>query len=318
LSALRTQSKRLLETALGTEIAEDVSLREYTSFGIGGPAAFFISATSIAQVSGALAAANDLAMPTLILGDGTNLLVSDAGFDGLALRVELGGVSIDTTRNRATVGAGVSVSSLVETLVTDGLAGLEFAAGLPGTLGGAIAGNAGCFGGAVGENVVGAKLVLRDGTVLEIDNPSWFCFDYRASRVATIGAVIAEAIIGITRGDRFRLEETAHSHIALRQEKHPTRNMHTAGSYFKNLPPEVRGGQRRAAGGLLDAVGAKDMSVGGAAVFERHANIIVNTGNATARDVLALAEMMRHAVFARFGVELEPEVRFVGEKPETV
>jgi UDP-N-acetylenolpyruvoylglucosamine reductase len=316
LTVITQDAKRQLEAAIGEGIAEGVPLSEYTSFGIGGPAALFARLSGVDEIAAALAAAHALSIPTLVVGGGTNLLVGDAGFDGLALRVELGGIAIDAERRRVTVGAGVPVSTLVDALIADGLAGLEFAAGLPGALGGAIAGNAGCFGGAVGDRIVGATLILRDGTVLRIDDPSWFGFDYRASRVAAMGAVVADATVAVAPGDRVRLEETASAHLAVRHDKHPARGARTAGSYFKNLPPEKPGGQRRAAGALLESVGAKQMRAGGAAVFERHANIIVNEGGATARDVLALAERMRRAVEARFGVELEPEVRFVGERPE--
>lgn len=305
-----------LEAALGREVAEDVPLAGHTSFRIGGPASFFARARSIEEVSAALSAAHAMSLPTLVLGGGTNLLVSDSGFDGLALLVEIGGVSIDAGRRRATVGAGVQVSALVEALVADGLAGLEFAAGLPGTLGGAIAGNAGCFGGSMGEVIAGARLVLRDGSITEVSGAGWFGFGYRTSRVAPEGAVVAEATIAVAGGDRPRIEEVARRNVAVRREKHPAWGARTAGSYFKNLPPESPGGMRRAAGALLEQVGAKQMRVGDAAVFERHANIVVNLGSATARDVLDLAGMMRRAVLDRFGEELEPEVRFVGERPE--
>jgi UDP-N-acetylmuramate dehydrogenase len=224
----------------------------------------------------------------------------------------VGGIAIDADRRRVTAGAGVETAALVEWTLSAGLAGLEFAAGLPGTVGGAVAGNAGCFGGTLGERLVAATVILGDGTRLELDDPAWFAFDYRSSRIAERGAVIASATFAVAPGDRARIEEAARAHVAVRREKHPPKGAWTAGSYFKNLPPEIPGGPRRAAGALLDAVGAKAMRVGDAAVFERHANIIVNEGAATARDVLALAEMMRAAVRARYGEELVPEVRFVG------
>ena len=315
MSALHADARVQLEAALGGDLAEEVPLRDHTSFRIGGPAAFFARPKSADEIARALATAHRLSLPTLVVGGGTNLLVSDVGFDGLAVRVELGGISIDAARRRVTAGAGVPVATLVDALIEGGFAGLEFAAGLPGTLGGAISGNAGCFGGAIGDAIVGATLVLRDGTMIQVEDPAWFAFDYRASRVAAMGAVVAEATIAVAPGDRARLEDVARGHLEVRRDKHPARGARTAGSYFKNLPPERPGGLRRAAGALLDQVGAKAMRVGDAAVFERHANIIVNAGAATARDVLALAEMMRHAVSERFGIALEPEVRFVGERP---
>lgn len=301
-----------LEKALGGEVVEGEPLSRHTSFRIGGPAAWFARAFRAEQIAAALAVAKRAGIPALVLGGGTNLLVSDAGFDGLALRVEVGGVSIGEGGRSVAVGAGVAAAALVDRLLGDGLCGLEFAAGLPGTIGGAISGNAGCFGGAFGERLVAATVIRADGAIAELGDPSWFSFAYRSSRVAEAGAAIASATFAVAPGDRSRLEEVAAGHVAVRREKHPAPGAMTAGSYFKNLPPEAPGGHRRAAGALLDQVGAKAMRVGDAAVFERHANIIVNTGHATANDVLALAAKMRDAVRDRFGVELEPEVRFVG------
>jgi len=312
LSAARLDLKSSLEAALGAEVAEGAALSAHTSFRIGGPAAMLARASRVEQIAEALAIASRAEIPALVLGGGTNLLVSDGGFDGLALCVELDGISIDVGGRSVTAGAGVPTAALVERLVSEGFAGLEFAAGLPGTIGGAISGNAGCFGGAMGDRLKAATLVARDGAILEVRDPSWFAFGYRCSRIVKTGAVIARATFAVEPGDRARLEEIAAERVAARREKHPAPGVRTAGSYFKNLPPESPGGMRRAAGALLDQVGAKAMRVGDAAVFERHANIIVNVGSASAKDVLALAERMRAAVRDRFGVELEPEVRFVG------
>jgi UDP-N-acetylmuramate dehydrogenase len=312
LSRARAHLKSSLEAALGGEVVEGAPLSAHTSLRIGGPAALFARAASVDGIAAALAFARREGIPALVLGGGTNLLVSDEGFDGLALRPEIGGVSIGEGGRRVTVGAGVAASALVERLVAEGLGGLEFAAGLPGTVGGAIAGNAGCFGGAFGDRLIAATLVEADGAIVELGDPSWFEFGYRCSQIARAGAVVARATFAVEPGDRPQLEAIAAERVATRREKHPAPGARTAGSYFKNLPPDAPGGFRRAAGALLDQVGAKEMRVGDAVVFERHANIIMNAGSASARDVLALAEQMRSAVRDRFGVELEPEVRFVG------
>jgi UDP-N-acetylmuramate dehydrogenase len=311
LSEAEINPKASLEAALGAEIVEDAALSEHTSFRIGGPAALLARAVRVEQVAAALAFASRAQIPALVLGGGTNLLVSDAGFDGLALCVEIDGIAIGEDGRSVTAGAGVATARLVERLVAEGLGGLEFAAGLPGTIGGAISGNAGCFGSAIGDRLTGATLIARDGTVVELCDPSWFAFDYRSSRISQMGAVVARATFAVEPGDRAQLAEIAAERVATRREKHPAPGVRTAGSYFKNLPPESPGGPRRAAGALLDQVGAKAMRVGDAVVFDRHANIIVNAGHATAKDVLALAERMRAAVYDRFGVELAPEVRFV-------
>ncbi|MCK9463246.1 MAG: UDP-N-acetylmuramate dehydrogenase [Proteobacteria bacterium] len=312
MSTARIQLKAALEERLGAEVLENAALSAHTSFRIGGPAALLARATRIEELQAALETASRAGIPVLVLGGGTNLLVSDAGFDGLALRVEIGGVEVSEGGRRVTAGAGVATAAVVERSIAAGLAGLECAAGPPGTIGGAIGGNAGCFGAAIGDRLASATLVTREGEVIEVADPGWFAFAYRSSRLARAGAVIARAAFAVEPGDRARLEEISARNRGVRREKHPARGARTAGSYFKNLPPESPGGPRRAAGALLDQVGAKAMRVGDAAVFERHANIIVNEGTATARDVLALAGKMRAAVLDRFGEELEPEVRFVG------
>jgi UDP-N-acetylmuramate dehydrogenase len=299
-------------------LSEGVSLAEHTSFGIGGPAALFIEAGTAAELSRILAAADEEGIETLVLGGGTNLLVSDEGYDGLVVKLELGGLEIDRARGEVTVGAGVPTAELVSRLVEEGLGGLQFASGLPGTVGGAIAGNAGCFGHSLSDRLVRARVVEPTGRERAIDDPGWFGFDYRFSALRTMGAVLVEATFALEEGERRALEAAAAGYLEVRASKHPARAVRTAGSYFKNLEPLEPGGRRRAAGALLDQAGAHGLAVGDAAVFERHANIIVNRGAARARDVLALAAKMKRLVAERFGETLEEEVRFIGARPEGI
>jgi UDP-N-acetylmuramate dehydrogenase len=309
------KKKRLLNS-LGVPVREDVILAEYTSFNIGGPAFAFAEIEDVDSLVKVLGRADEAGLPTLILGGGTNLLVSDRGFDGLVAHLKLKDIQLDVENSVARVGAGVSTSTLVERLIAAGLSGLEFAAGLPGTIGGAIAGNAGCFGHTLSDFLLSALVVEPDGETREIRDPSWFRFDYRQSDLAKRKAVLVEAVFGLRPGDKADLQREAGEYLKVRTEKHPPKGTRTAGSYFKNLPPLSPGGPRRAAGALLDQAGAHGLSVGDAAVFERHANIIVNRGRATAKDVLTLAKEMAGRVFDRFQVKLEEEVRFVGERPE--
>jgi len=187
LSTARIQLKAALEGRLGAEVLEDAALSAYTSFHIGGPAALLARATRVEQLSAALAIANRAGVPVLVIGGGTNLLVSDEGFDGLALRVEIDDIEVSRGGRRVTAGAGVATATLVERAIADGLAGIEFAAGLPGTIGGAVGGNAGCFGAAIGDRLASATIVTRDGEVIEVGDPSWFAFAYRSSRLAGTG-----------------------------------------------------------------------------------------------------------------------------------
>ncbi len=306
--------KKLLEETTGLTLKRDVPLLGFTSLGIGGPAALFAVVDSSSTMGKLISVATDCGVEILILGGGTNLLVSDDGFDGMAVHARIFGVELSVDGDRVTVGAGVSVAGMVEDLIARGIGGLEFAAGLPGTVGGAVAGNAGCFGCTFGQKLVGATVVTGKGEIVEVDDPSWFGFEYRRSSLSARQAVVTSATFVVRPDDRFRLRREADEYLSTRRERHPAKGIMTAGSYFKNLEPSEPGGRRTAAGALLDQVGAKEMSVGDAAVFERHANIVINRKNATAQNVLELAGRMAARVKKKFDIVLEPEVRFVGRR----
>jgi UDP-N-acetylmuramate dehydrogenase len=310
-----TSQKKLLEETTGLTLERDVPLREFTSFGIGGPAALFTVVDSPSTMGKLISTATDCGVEILILGGGTNLLVSDDGFDGIAVHARILGVELSEDGDRVTIGAGVPVAGLVEDLIARGIGGLEFAAGLPGTVGGAVAGNAGCFGSTFGQKLIGATVATGKGEIVEVDDPCWFGFDYRTSSVSARQAVVTSATFAVRPDDRSRLRREADEYLRNRRERHPKKEIMTAGSYFKNLEPSEPGGRRTAAGALLDQVGATEMSVGDAAVFEKHANIVINRKNATAVNVLELTGLMAARVKKKFGIELEPEVRFVGRRP---
>ncbi len=302
----------LLERESGLRMARDVSLHRHTSIGIGGPAALFAQVDDPSALAILLSTAVGHSIPVFILGGGTNLLVSDDGFYGLVIRPAFDGLKEGDGWIRA--GAAVPAAGLVAHAVERGLGGLAFAAGLPGTVGGAVAGNAGCFGSSFGERLRAATIVTADGRVEEVKN-EWFEFDYRHSAVARKGAVIVDVTLSVAPGDVESLRRTAEEHIALRRTKHPAAGTRTAGSWFKNLPPLSPGEFRRPAGALLEQVGARGECVGDAVVFEKHANIFVNRGSASAADMLALERRLRERVEERFGECLETEVRFVGNRP---
>ena len=310
-----TQLKQKLATRCDTTIEEDTSLKKYTSLGIGGPARLFAAVTCAESAARLVAAAHALKIPSLVLGGGTNLLISDDGFDGLAIHCDFNHVQILPSEGKVTAGATVRVSDLVSQVISESLAGMAFAAGLPGTVGGAVAGNAGCFGSSFGDILHSALILTREGKLKKVE-PAFFGFEYRKTTVRENGVIIVEATFSLAPGNIKELQEIAESHLELRRTKHPARQIKTAGSYFKNLPPLREGERRRAAGALLEQVGAKEMSVGDAAVFEKHANILINRGNASARDMLILEAQLKKKVFEAFGVTLEPEVRFIGKRPK--
>jgi UDP-N-acetylmuramate dehydrogenase len=288
-------------------------LRTLTTLRIGGPAGLVGRVQNVeqAQEFQAFAAAHGLTCDRL--GGGSNILADDAGFPGLLLKVETSGFVRrgDTVR----AGAGWSFDDLIATTLREGLVGLEFASGIPGTLGGAVVGNAGCYGQEIGDFVAEATVLRPDGRVVTV-GPEGFAFTYRDSALKATRAVVLEVVLQLRRGDAAAAGARREELIADRRRKHPCEQP-TAGSWFKNLPPAEPGGRRQPAGALLEAVGAKAMREGGAAVFDRHANIIVNAGDATSADVLRLADRMRTAVRERFRVELEPEVRHLGPRDAT-
>jgi UDP-N-acetylmuramate dehydrogenase len=311
-----------LRERLGEGLLTDEPMRLHTTFRIGGPADFFYAARRPGELVAALRAGHELGLPVFPLGGGSNLLVADEGVRGLVVRNACDHVAFDGHEVRAD--CGTEVHGLVERCRDSGLAGLEFAAGLPGTLGGALFGNAGCYGLDLGSRVVECTHVTPDGAVTETRSAAWYEFGYRDSRLKRDPRVLLSCRLRLEPGDRAAAGRAIEQNLALRRAKHPDwRTEPTAGSYFKNLPPDWRapgaklspGTRRVAAGQLLDECGCRGLRVGGAVVFARHANMIVNDGGATAADVLALAALMKERVRERFGVVLQEEVVFLGARP---
>ncbi len=311
-----------LRKTLGAGLLTKEPLRHHTTFRIGGPADFYFPARTADQLVIALRTAHELGMPVFLLGGGSNLLVSDDGFRGLVLRNAIEEIEFDGSA--AQVGGGADFLHFIYACRDRSLSGLEFAAGIPGSVGGALYGNAGCYGQDIGSFTLECSIATLDGSKVETKPASWFEFAYRDSRLKRDPRVLLSALIQLRAGDRKAIQTVIDEKLEIRRQKHPQWRIEpTAGSYFKNLPPDWQmpgaklspGTRRVAAGQLLDEVGCRGLRVGDAMVFAKHANIIVNAGHATARDVLTLAEMMKLKVREKFDVELEEEVMFLGEKP---
>jgi UDP-N-acetylmuramate dehydrogenase len=282
-----------------------VPLAELTTFRIGGPAGLVCPVENADSAHGFLDIAAREDLPWTCLGSGSNVLADDAGYRGLVLLVRSRAFTVDGEAVR--VGAGWDFDALVAETLQRGLTGLEFASGIPGTVGGALVGNAGCYGREIGDFLREATVLRADGRV-QLLGPEDFAFTYRGSALKERGDVVVELVLQLERGDLEAAGRERAEHLADRRRKHPW-DIPCAGSYFKNLPPAAPGEWRRPAGRLLEEAGCKGMREGGAEVFEKHANIIVNRGGATSRDVLVLAERMKRAVRERFGEELQEEVR---------
>ena len=287
-------------------------LTDYTTFRLGG------ACRELATVSDAKTAAeivrgwNAAGIPWRVMGGGSNLLVADAGIPEAVLRIHEGLPRCRREDGLICISAGTALDELSRFAAQEGLAGLGFASGIPGTVGGGICGNAGAFGAQLADVLEKVDVLTRAGESRTIPREA-LEFDYRSSSLQRTGEIVTRAWFRTQAGDRSALKAQREDVLAQRREKHPDwRDLPTAGSFFKNLPPAVAGGHRRAAGKFLEEAGAKSMREGAAYVFEKHANIVIAGPGATARDVARLAARMAAAVQERFGFELEPEVRFWG------
>lgn len=245
---------------------------------------------------------------TFVLGGGSNILVSDAGIKGTALSLSRGfrDVRISERKNGEAViiaGSGAGLTKLAKTMGEESLSGLEFGFGIPGFVGGALKMNAGAYGGEMKNVVETVTVVTNDGEIETLSQEE--CgFDYRASRFPD-GSVIVETTLRLIEGEKERIGEKMRQSYKLRKENQPL-EIPSAGSIFKNPEGE-------SAGRLIEKAGLKGYRVGGAAVSARHANFIVNLGNAKAENVLALIEKIENTVSNKFGINLEREIKLVGE-----
>lgn len=282
-----------------------IPLADLTTFRIGGPALGLCRIRNIDEALRFQEISRREGIPTVSLGGGSNILADDRGFAGIVARMEYSDISFNGEVVK--VGAGMGFDDLIGRTLEAGLCGLEFASGIPGSIGGAVVGNAGCFGHEIGEFLIEA-LVLETEGQLKTVGPEDLHFSYRHSGLSGSDTLLLEATFKLKHGNLQTAQTCREENLALRRAKHPV-DQPTAGSYFKNLPPLESGGRRQAAGQLLEEAGAIGLRVGDAAVFEKHANIIVNKGRAGSADVLDLALEMKRRVLEKFGIELEAEVR---------
>lgn len=299
----------LIREKTGRSPETGVALRTLSNFRIGGPADFYFEAKALDELRAVVAAAREAKMRYYVIGGGFNLLFDDAGFRGLIIRNACRGLEFDPDSVRLTAVGGTMLSELAKFCRDRGLGGLEFLAGIPGTVGGAIYGNAGAFGRSIGEMLEDALLMDRGGIERRGRIPGDFEFGYRDSRLKQTRDIVLSAVFRPIPGEQAAVGACMDAYLALRVERHPEPGMAYAGCFFKNPPgPD---GKRLPAGKLLEDVGAKQLAVGGAAVFHGHGNFLYNRGNATAADIRGLAEILKTRVRERFGVELEEEVIFL-------
>ncbi len=292
-------------------IRAEEPLAQYTTFKVGGPAEWFVEARSSEEIVGALRVAHANDVRVTLLGGGSNVLIGDRGVRGLVIRPR-GGVieQIDSVRVRAD--AATTINGLVRWTVQRGIAGLEAWAGTPGTVGGAIFGNAHFGGRLIGELVESVRLAGLDGNARDLSRDEME-FGYDRSRLQKTGEVLLSAVFHVSSGDPTALRDIARQSLAYRKKTQPL-DTPSAGCIFQNpARAEVPADIPASAGALVDRAGLKGAAKGDARVSPTHGNFIVNEGRATAADIRSLIDLCRTRVKERFGVALQEEIVYLGD-----
>lgn len=295
-----TAAERLISRGA---LRRDVPLGPLTTYKAGGPARLFAEVGDTDQLRELIDSGLTTSTPVLVIGRGSNLVVADAGFDGLVITLAGEFTDIAVAGDVVTAGAAAPLPRVARAAVDAGLAGLEFLVGIPGSVGGAVRQNAGCFGVEVADRLITATIIdLHTGEGRDV-SPQELGLSYRHSNVARHDLVVSARLRG-EPGDPAASRELMREITRWRKEHQPGGTLN-AGSVFKNPEGE-------AAGELIDRLGLKGMSVGGVSVSEKHANFFVADRDATAEDIHRLVQLVKDAVFARTGTKLEPEIQFVG------
>jgi UDP-N-acetylmuramate dehydrogenase len=295
-------------------LIRNANLCDYTTFRLGGACPALIDCPDARSLSETAELLYNRSVEFLVIGQGSNLLVADSGIDSIVLRYcaeDAPDVRFDG--DLVHVSGNTLLDDLVRLAIDHGVGDLSFCSGIPGTVGGAIAGNAGAFGRQIGDVVESVQLLdghgrQRDAATDELG------FGYRSSRLKQTGDIVLGAALRLQREDVQIMQKERERIMELRRAKHPDwRTMPCAGSVFRNIDPTSAAERRQAAGWFLEEAGAKDFRVGGACLFEKHANIIIANTGATAHDVFDLSEKMVVAVQEKFGFKLEREIKLLGD-----
>lgn len=299
------------------------NLKELTTFKVGGFAKYFLESSDINELQDCIKYCSDNTIEFLVLGWGSNVLISDNGFDGLIIKIKNNDIKLEN--NIFNVGAGVMLNNFLKFSLDKGYVGAEFLAGIPGTIGGAIYGNAGVYNTNVCDIVESVLCVTINGEIIEIEKQD--CgFDYRNSVFKKNKYIIYSAKIFLKLGDVNISKELIEKQIAERNSKQPL-EYPSAGSFFKNvkLNDEVKNNLKSLdisvfeksgiipAGFLIERAELKGLRVGGASVSEKHANFLINYKDATASDIYNLSKKIQEIIFEKYKINLEPEVQFIGK-----
>jgi UDP-N-acetylmuramate dehydrogenase len=308
----RTLEHQLREAVGESRVRRDAPLAPLTTFKVGGNADWLIEARGEEDIRRALTVARECAVPVTVLGGGSNVLIADAGLRGLVIRIHGGDVRrVDSDHIRAD--GGVTINGLVRWTISHGVAGLEAWAGTPGTVGGAVHGNAHFRGRLVSELIDRVRLLTLDGELLDVPvSDMEFGYDY--SRLHRTREVVVSADFRVTAGEPDALRAVARESLAFRKRTQPLESA-SAGCIFQNPDPArdtVPAGIPPSAGALVDRAGLKNAQNGHARVSATHANFIVNEGGATSADIRSLISRCKRGVQSQFGVDLREEIVYLG------
>ena len=294
-----------LEELIGKgHVLYDEPMKKHTTFRVGGPARALVEPGSAEDVKSVVEFCKSEQIPYYIVGNGSNLLVSDKGYDGVIIHLFKNMSAMRIEGNKVYVQAGALLSKVAVQAGRKGLTGMEFASGIPGTIGGALVMNAGAYGGEMKDIVESVKVLSKDGKIMELSNEQ-MDFSYRHSCVAEQEYLVLSAVLKLRQEEPERIFEFMELLREQRSSKQPL-EYPSAGSTFKR--PE-----RYFAGKLIMDAGLADYTIGGAAVSKKHCGFVINKGGATAADILALIQHVQQVVKEQSGVELEPEVKLIGE-----
>jgi len=287
------------------DVRQDEPLRRHVSFRIGGPADVLVAPRTMEELRDVALHLFRQRIPFTVLGAGSNVLVSDLGIRGVVLKIGKGVDRIRIDGETVVAESGAGLPALAKLSAARGLAGLEFSAGIPASVGGAVVMNAGAHGHAMAEVVRAARIITPDGE--QVLPAEALGFAYRTSALPAVNCVVLEATLQLTRSDPAQVRGRTEEWLRQRGETQPL-GPPSSGCVFRNPPGDH-------AGRLVDLAGGKGLAVGGARVSDLHANYILNIGRATAADVAALMDKVSALVMEKFRLRLEPEIKFLGEFP---
>ena len=297
---------------LNLNIIPNAQLSGYTTFRLGGNCKGLILCQTPEELELAVTSLIQQKEKFILIGGGSNLVVSDHGLDCYVIRYVSETPIIKIEGEDIIVSGSTNLDQLALFSAEHGLNGLIYTSGIPGTVGGAIVGNAGAFGKQVGDVLKNVTVLTASGIKKTIDAKD-IEFSYRDSSLKKSGNIIVSARFGLSKGDCASLFKERAELLAVRAEKHPNLQTHPcAGSFFRNIEPTSKAGKRQAAGWFLEQAGGKNLSFGGAKIFDKHANIIVKGNDCKSQDVFELSKLMQKVVKEHFQLDLIREVRFVG------